>query len=370
MISLIVIIALSYLVGSIPASVWIGKASGVDIRRYGSGNAGATNVFRVLGWKAGAIATLADSGKGFLAAGLIASLRLDSLPSGIAAWEIETVVRMIAGVAAVVGHMFPVLAGFRGGKGVNTSAGALLAITPVTMVIALGVFILVLFGLSLAAGVASHELLSTLGLFAYAGLRIQPSLQKVVSGLNSMKFSVAALDQVYDDLRLVEEVDTPGSPRVELSLHNEIRLDHVSFAYEGAVRAAVADASLTIRRGEMIGICGPTGGGKTTLTDLIIGMLDPTNGRVTVDDVDIANPRCGYDQYGNVRLDPNLLRALRPDLDWHVGVPDADYPHPCLQVGRRTGTAYAAVDGVSPEVLAHSWFTRPSVDDRRRDMTS
>lgn len=146
MLSVMVIVALSYLVGSVPGSVWVGKALyGIDIRQHGSGNAGATNTFRVLGWKAGVLATIVDLGKGLLAAGVIASIRLDDLPSGIAFWQIETVVRLLAGVAAIVGHMFPVWARFKGGKGVNTAAGVLFALTPITMMITLGVFALVLF---------------------------------------------------------------------------------------------------------------------------------------------------------------------------------------------------------------------------------
>lgn len=145
MLSLIVILILSYLAGSIPGSVWVGKLLyGVDVRTYGSGNAGATNVFRVLGWKAGMLATIVDLGKGLLAAGVIASLRLDALPAGIEVWQTETVIRLMAGIAAIVGHMYPVWAGFKGGKGVNTSAGVLFALTPITMWITLGVFVLVL----------------------------------------------------------------------------------------------------------------------------------------------------------------------------------------------------------------------------------
>lgn len=145
MLSLLVILVLSYLAGSIPGSIWVGKMLyGEDIRLHGSGNAGATNVFRVLGWKAGALATLVDVGKGLLAAGLIASIRLDALPSGIEVWQIETVVRLMAGIAAIVGHMYPVWANFKGGKGVNTSAGVLFALTPISMWITLGVFIIVL----------------------------------------------------------------------------------------------------------------------------------------------------------------------------------------------------------------------------------
>jgi glycerol-3-phosphate acyltransferase PlsY len=145
MLSLVIIVLLSYLVGSIPSSLWVGKLIyGIDLRRYGSGNAGATNAFRVLGWKAGVISTIVDLGKGLLAAGVIATIRVDGLPSGLEFWHIETVVRLLAGVSAVVGHMFPVWAKFKGGKGVNTSAGVLFALTPITMFMTVGVFVVVL----------------------------------------------------------------------------------------------------------------------------------------------------------------------------------------------------------------------------------
>ena len=146
MLSLTVILVLSYLAGSIPGSVWVGQGLyGIDVRNYGSGNAGATNVFRVLGWKAGVLATVVDLGKGLLAAGVIATIRLDDLPSGLEFWHIETYVRLLAGFAAIIGHMFPIWAKFKGGKGVNTAAGVLFALTPITMGIALGVFFVVLF---------------------------------------------------------------------------------------------------------------------------------------------------------------------------------------------------------------------------------
>jgi len=145
MLSVAVILVLSYFVGSIPASVWVGKlAYGIDLRQHGSGNAGATNAFRVLGWKAGLVASLVDLGKGILAAGLIATIRIDALPSGFGFWEVESVVRLMAGMAAVIGHMYPIWAGFKGGKGVNTTAGVLLALTPGVMLLTLGVFAMVL----------------------------------------------------------------------------------------------------------------------------------------------------------------------------------------------------------------------------------
>jgi acyl phosphate:glycerol-3-phosphate acyltransferase len=145
MLSVVTIVVASYLVGSVPGSVWIGKwLYGTDLRSYGSGNAGATNTFRVLGWKAGVLATVVDLGKGLFAAGIIATIRIDALPPGLGFWEADSVVRLVAGVAAVFGHMYPVWAEFRGGKGVNTTAGVLFALTPVTMAITIGVFAIVL----------------------------------------------------------------------------------------------------------------------------------------------------------------------------------------------------------------------------------
>lgn len=145
MLSLIVIILLSYLVGSIPGSVWVGKLThGIDVREHGSGNAGATNTFRVLGWKAGILATIVDVGKGLLAAGVIANLRLGQGVVELPFWNPDVFYQMVAGAFAVIGHMYPVYIGFRGGKGMNTSAGVLFAITPYSMWITLAMFVLVL----------------------------------------------------------------------------------------------------------------------------------------------------------------------------------------------------------------------------------
>ncbi len=171
MLSVAVIIIISYFIGSIPGSVWVGKQIyGTDIRQHGSGNAGATNVFRVLGWKAGILATIVDLGKGLFAAGIVATIRIDALPPGLGFWEASSVIMLVAGVAAIVGHMFPIWAGFKGGKGVNTAAGVLFAIQPVTMVIAIGIFALVLLSsryVSLASLAAVAAFPSTVAIRKY-----------------------------------------------------------------------------------------------------------------------------------------------------------------------------------------------------------
>lgn len=139
------IIILSYLVGSIPTSIIISKAvKGIDIRNYGSGNAGGTNVMRVLGWKHGVLVIILDALKGAIAVVLIARLHYGVLPfQNVSPFDDFTLVQIIAGISAVVGHIWTVFAGFRGGKGIATALGMLLMIITVDMLIAVGIFLIV-----------------------------------------------------------------------------------------------------------------------------------------------------------------------------------------------------------------------------------
>ena len=132
---------LAYLLGSIPTSVWAGKIfHGIDVREHGSGNAGATNVIRVLGWKTGIPVMIVDVGKGWLAAYLPVQLILAEPGSGQL-----TTLQILTGLTSIVGHIFPVFAGFRGGKGVGSTFGVLLALHPLLTLSCLGVFLASLF---------------------------------------------------------------------------------------------------------------------------------------------------------------------------------------------------------------------------------
>lgn len=149
MISLIVIVLICYLIGSIPSSLWMGKIFySVDVRHHGSGNAGATNTFRVLGWKAGTIVLLFDFGKGLLCTTVISGLayQIGSGPvSFYENWDVHSMLLILSGVAAVVGHMFPVYANFTGGKGAATACGMLYGIEPISISITLVIFLLIIF---------------------------------------------------------------------------------------------------------------------------------------------------------------------------------------------------------------------------------
>nr|WP_263326679.1 glycerol-3-phosphate 1-O-acyltransferase PlsY [Neobacillus sp. Marseille-Q6967] len=133
MFEIILVLVLAYLLGSIPSGLIIGKVFyKTDIREHGSGNLGGTNTFRTLGVKAGLAVTLADILKGTLAASLPVLFQIDINP-------------LLAGGFAVIGHTYPVFAGFRGGKAVATSGGVLLFCAPLMFVTVLIVFFLSLY---------------------------------------------------------------------------------------------------------------------------------------------------------------------------------------------------------------------------------
>lgn len=137
---LLIIILLGYLIGSIPTAVWVGKSfRGIDIREHGSKNAGATNTFRVLGKRFGWLVLMVDVSKGVLAACLphFFSHMLEG-------YKDEFLILQLCGsFSAVFGHVFPIFANFRGGKGVATSLGIVIGINPYAALVCLTIFLIV-----------------------------------------------------------------------------------------------------------------------------------------------------------------------------------------------------------------------------------
>ena len=136
---IILFILLAYLTGAFPSAVWVGKTFyKIDVREFGSGNAGATNTFRVLGKKAGIPVLFMDIFKGWLAVNYLNFL--SEIPSAI---ESQFEIQLVFGIAAVIGHLFPVYTGFRGGKGIATMMGLLIGLHPLAAVCSFGVFVVV-----------------------------------------------------------------------------------------------------------------------------------------------------------------------------------------------------------------------------------
>lgn len=139
MIEYVIFGLVGYFLGSIPTAVWVGRSKyNIDIREHGSLNAGATNTFRVLGKKAGTVVLLVDVVKGALAT----LLPFFILPYS---WNNDLIVhlKIISGVAAVIGHIFPIFAQFYGGKGVATSLGIIIGLQPLAALVCLGLFLVV-----------------------------------------------------------------------------------------------------------------------------------------------------------------------------------------------------------------------------------
>lgn len=134
-------VILAYLIGSLPSAVWLGQAYyGIDVREFGSGNSGATNTFRVLGTKAGIFVMALDIFKGLTAV----TLATVWMQLGFITESQIILYKLIFGISAVVGHIFPVYVGFKGGKGVATLLGMVLGINPLVAAICIAVFMIVL----------------------------------------------------------------------------------------------------------------------------------------------------------------------------------------------------------------------------------
>ena len=154
-IKIILMLIIGYLLGSIPSGVWIGKIFyNKDIRNYGSGNMGTTNTFRVLGKKAGIVVLLMDMLKGTITACLPFIFHVN-------------VSVLLIGLSAILGHVFPIFAGFRGGKAVATSVGVLLVYNPLFFIIAWAIFIITLYISSMVsvASMLGFTLVSIISLF-------------------------------------------------------------------------------------------------------------------------------------------------------------------------------------------------------------
>jgi ATP-binding cassette, subfamily B, bacterial PglK len=172
-------------------------------------------------------------------------------------------------------------------------------------------------------GQTGIQTLPIAAVFGYAGLRILPMANNVVATLNHIRSSGPAVDEVHADFMALATVD--DQRRVpHLAFTESIVLDAVSYTYPSAPTPAIADISLVIHRGESIGIIGRTGAGKSTLVDVILGLLPPTNGRISVDGVELSRTsapwrrRVGYVPQSIYLIDDSLRRNIA------LGIADAD----------------------------------------------
>ena len=143
----------------------------------------------------------------------------------------------------------------------------------------------------LMRGQDMQSLLPVLGMFAVAAIRLMPSTSRIASGLAQLRFLYATTEVVYNELRAIERARPAPTraPSLPLPFERSIVLEHLSYRYPSMPQRAIEDVSLEIPRGHWIGLIGPTGAGKTTLVDLMLGLFVPTAGRILVDGYDLQD---------------------------------------------------------------------------------
>ncbi|MCS6820777.1 MAG: glycerol-3-phosphate 1-O-acyltransferase PlsY [Microscillaceae bacterium] len=212
----------AYLIGSFPTAVWYSKRYfGIDVRDYGSGNAGATNTFRVLGSRAGMVVLLIDVLKGFVATSLAWVLTYTHLVS-YDEFMLEKLLfyKLIFGLLAVLGHIFPIYANFKGGKGVATLLGMMLCVNWAVTLICLGIFIIVLL---LSQYVSLGSLLAAL---AFPLILLSPRFKPddpVLTVFGFFMFIVIAITHKKNIIRLAngEESRTKISFKRQMKLYQD-----------------------------------------------------------------------------------------------------------------------------------------------------
>jgi ATP-binding cassette subfamily C protein len=155
-----------------------------------------------------------------------------------------------------------------------------------------------------------QDIIPLLGLYAYAGFRVIPSANRIMLNVGNLRYGRAFVRDLYDDVRAFDRhaAAAPADGGAELPFTQSVALESVSYTYDADRERALTDVSVTIRKGESVGIVGPSGAGKSTLVDLLLGLLEPTSGRVTVDGRDVRTGlRSWQRRIGHVPQTPYLM---------------------------------------------------------------
>jgi ABC-type multidrug transport system fused ATPase/permease subunit len=176
-----------------------------------------------------------------------------------------------------------------------------------------------------AGGSGFGDLLPVLGLFAVAALRVQPAVTRVIANVNSIRFNKPIVDEIYKDLDSRHSVKESFSRDIQFD--KEIELREVSFNYGLSEQKVLQGLNLKIQPGEVIGVSGSSGAGKTTLIDILLGVLQPTSGTVCVDGIDISQDLRGWqNQVGFV---PQSVYLIDDSIEANIalGIPKSAIDH-------------------------------------------
>lgn len=178
----------------------------------------------------------------------------------------------------------------------------------------------------LMQGTQSARFVSTLSVFAVAAFRLLPSINRIATHLSSIVFNTPAIDAVYHDLKQIDEIEKSIRNREEkeeaLLIQKEIQIESVSFKYPNTENYVLRDISFRIEKNKSTAFIGPSGAGKTTLADIILGALEPTEGRICVDGVDINGRMAGWHQ--NLGYIPQMIYLMDDTIRNNIafGIPE------------------------------------------------
>jgi ABC-type multidrug transport system fused ATPase/permease subunit len=197
---------------------------------------------------------------------------------------------------------------------------------------------------------SSQAVVPVLGLFAYTGFRLLPGLNRIVAHVNMIRFGSTAIDEIWEDAQRFGALDPEQAPApvVRLPFRDRIEVRDLTFSYSEARGPALAGLDLTLRRGESVGIVGATGAGKSTFVDLLLGLLEPSQGKLTVDGVDIRTNLRGWQ--ANLGYVPQSIYLIDDTLRRNIalGIPDAEIDEARV----RSSAALAQLEGLIGQLPA------------------
>ena len=188
--------------------------------------------------------------------------------------------------------------------------------------------ILALIAVKMIIGSDAASLIPTLGVLALAAVRLMPTLNQMISMFNAIKFKFPLFNDIYDDLMAIrdgknfEEINGKSKSKSKLPFEHEISVKKLSFAYPEKDSDVFSDVSFSIPKGAFVGIVGPSGAGKTTFVDILLGLLSPKSGSITVDGADIADNLPGW--LDNIAYVPQGIYLIDSSIKENIafGVPE------------------------------------------------
>lgn len=177
-------------------------------------------------------------------------------------------------------------------------------------------------------GNTPSEIVPLLGLLALAAFRLMPSANRIVSLSNDLKFQRPLFDELYHELitikerKLCQQVTEFDSPRTPASFSKKICIEHLEFSYGGTNEVVLSDVDFSIPKGSFVGIVGPSGAGKTTFVDILLGLLEPTKGQITIDGVNIQKDIRGWQM--NIAYVPQTIYLVDATIRENVALGEAD----------------------------------------------